>query len=493
MSSKYKIALIITGIFLILSMVIVTSYAWFNARVNGEYNASVITSGHMEVEYVDGPLIGTSTKMLPGNYVTKSFTVTNTGDVPTVYDIYLNNVINTFVNKDELVFELISENGLNLSQRQCPDVHTKIGQNIVLDVGETHNYELKISFLNKDYNQDANKGAMFSSVIELFEGLDVYHSSGDHYYVSELDGSFDDDCLTYNEFMTNNTQNYNYIKYHLDEYYYNTDGYYQIVERIIYDDLESCEAGLSFYVTAYNHECFEYGDKYSIKFIDKEISDSDDEIDNIFMTIDECKSVVAKNYNAAEYDEKNIINCEFTHVDNYKKVIRSDQSDVQSCIYESGRYYCNSQFGPWDNRSINSVQVSNFVNNFDDNFDCIDRNGDKYCLGKNDGNFLAYKRDGSVVQGTYYYPLIYFANIATSDQCYSDNRIYNYCHAYGSILNRKIYYIEDQYTNIYSYEECLAICGEDCNNGNAVCDNNIEASGNKIVTNNGLVFKRGFK
>ncbi len=165
MDNKYKKPLIMVAAFLVLSLVSITSYAFFTALVNGNSNAqaNVITTGHMEVTFLDGDLVGTASNMLPGDYIDKVFSVTNTGNVFALYDIYLNEVLNTFVLKDELTYELISEDGITISKTECPEENAKIGESIGLDVGQSHHYTIRITFLNKDYAQDYNKGAMFST------------------------------------------------------------------------------------------------------------------------------------------------------------------------------------------------------------------------------------------------------------------------------------------------------------------------------------------
>ena len=89
MNKKYTSLLVFLSFFLILSFIVVGSYAHFTATVNGNNLASnnVITTGHMEVTYVDGNVVGTTSKMMLGEYVEKHFSVTNTGTVESAYYI----------------------------------------------------------------------------------------------------------------------------------------------------------------------------------------------------------------------------------------------------------------------------------------------------------------------------------------------------------------------------------------------------------------------
>ena len=168
MNEHRNLLLVILSI-LFVSITTIASYAYFTANVSGNGIQNVVTTGHMEIKYTDGNLIGTNTNMLPGSYIEKQFTVENIGNVPTEYNIYLNDVINNFADKSDLVYELISEDGTNILQTTCPSVNTKIASNIALGVGITHHYTLKITFLNVNESQDDNKGKSFSAKLSLIE------------------------------------------------------------------------------------------------------------------------------------------------------------------------------------------------------------------------------------------------------------------------------------------------------------------------------------
>ncbi|MBE6158610.1 MAG: hypothetical protein E7159_02145 [Firmicutes bacterium] len=156
---------------LIIALVSITSYAYFTASIGGNATASntVIVTGYMEVTFENGNVVGTTSNMLPGDYVTLAFSVRNTGTVDTAYDIYLNDVINDFANKSDLVYELISSEGYNINQTTCPETNTKIASNVAIGVGQTHNYTLKITFKETNLNQDNNKGKTFRAKVELSE------------------------------------------------------------------------------------------------------------------------------------------------------------------------------------------------------------------------------------------------------------------------------------------------------------------------------------
>ena len=170
LNKNKKLLLVAISAFLVM-IISTVSYAYFTASVagNNSAQATVITTGNMQVTYAEGDIVGTTTNMLPGNYIEKSFTVENTGTVDTSYSIYLNDVENTFVTKSDLVYELITEDGRVVAQTTCPDSNSKIATDINLPVNATHHYTLRITFKETGLNQDDNKGKKFKSKIGLVE------------------------------------------------------------------------------------------------------------------------------------------------------------------------------------------------------------------------------------------------------------------------------------------------------------------------------------
>ena len=100
LNKKYQIGLLVIAIMLIISGV---SYAYFAVVTNGASNPNIVTSGTMKITYTDGPQI-TLDNAIPGDSLTKTFTVKNTGTVDTQYDIYFSDLINTFADQSDLAY-----------------------------------------------------------------------------------------------------------------------------------------------------------------------------------------------------------------------------------------------------------------------------------------------------------------------------------------------------------------------------------------------------
>ena len=171
MKDKKIIILSIVGVLLLASIAVATSYAYFVANISGnkDTNNVVVTNGVMALEYKDGDEI-TLANAVPGNSVTKTFTVKNTGNVSTNYTIYFSELSNKFVDKTDLVYTLTSsDGGKNVAQTQVPSTNEAMVSNYAIDAGKTHTYTLTITFLNKDENQNDNMGVTFSTKVSINE------------------------------------------------------------------------------------------------------------------------------------------------------------------------------------------------------------------------------------------------------------------------------------------------------------------------------------
>ena len=169
-----NIIIIIVAIFVVSGLLTLTSFAYFTATVQGNDSAynTVITTGEMALMLNDGEQVGLN-NAIPGDSITKEFSVKNTGTVETTYDVYFSELFNTFEDKNDLVYKLETSNGCaNDTEKIVPSIssdESKMVSACTINPNQTHNYTLTITFKNDGTNQDDNKGKKFSTKVSLNE------------------------------------------------------------------------------------------------------------------------------------------------------------------------------------------------------------------------------------------------------------------------------------------------------------------------------------
>ena len=169
-NKKKKILFVVfLVVVLVIGMIIGYSTAYFTATVinNPDPKNTIITTGNMAIEFSDGPEVKLE-KTIPGNSVTKTFSIKNTGTLDAYYNINLSDLVNDFADKNDLVYTLTStDGGANVSETVVPSSSGVIVTNKLIGINTTHNYSLKIEFKETNDNQDDNIGKNFSAKISV--------------------------------------------------------------------------------------------------------------------------------------------------------------------------------------------------------------------------------------------------------------------------------------------------------------------------------------
>ena len=168
LDKKYKMILLLLIILFIFVLIVGISYAFFVIQVSGEGNATIVKSGEIVMNFYDGPEVKAN-NLMPGDSVTKEFTIKNIGSLDATYDVYFSNVINTFVRKNDLVFTVSSVNGCSSTiQKVAPSSSGEIAvEQCLIPTGEEHLYTLTLTYLNTDEIQNDNMGKIFSTELSV--------------------------------------------------------------------------------------------------------------------------------------------------------------------------------------------------------------------------------------------------------------------------------------------------------------------------------------
>lgn len=156
---------------LIISALLLTtggSYAYyrFMRGVNGPVSASANTVDGLSISFQDGEFIGTE-NFVPGSSVTKYFSVTNDNNETVLFDVYLNDVVNTITRNNDLIYEVYDDNDTLLSSGTYPTTNAKIAADISLASNTTKTYHLVVNYVNSLEDQSVDIGFTFEGTVSL--------------------------------------------------------------------------------------------------------------------------------------------------------------------------------------------------------------------------------------------------------------------------------------------------------------------------------------
>ena len=181
---KLKNVIAISIISLLVLGVVGVSYAYFRLQIEGSGNDIVLDTGDLRLRYTDGKEITLSNAM-PGDSVSKTVTVENIGTRDVTYQLNWSDLINTIQNYEiHVTLECKSYTGYGTSNQaesgECnriyravpiSDISTSalIKNNISIKAGITHEYNITVTFDDKDYDQSSNMKKSFTGKVDIQE------------------------------------------------------------------------------------------------------------------------------------------------------------------------------------------------------------------------------------------------------------------------------------------------------------------------------------
>ena len=181
---KIKNVIAISIISLLVLGVVGVSYAYFRLQIEGSGNDIVLDTGDLRLRYTDGKEISLSNAM-PGDSVSKTVTVENIGTRDVTYQLNWSDLINTIQNYElHVTMECKSYTGYGTSNQtesgECNRIYRAvpisdtstsalIKNNISIKAGITHEYNITVTFDDKDYDQSSNMKKSFSGKVDISE------------------------------------------------------------------------------------------------------------------------------------------------------------------------------------------------------------------------------------------------------------------------------------------------------------------------------------
>ena len=167
---------ILYGMFLTFTFILVTglTYAFFSQTITGNDVAETInvTTTELKLNFTDGKYIELKEAM-PGDSITKTFSVENTGTETGYYKINWQE-FNNKIDNDELQVEFTcksykgsTESGTCSNLTREAAYNRDLKSNIEIESGIRHEYNLKLTFMDTNQNQNDNQGKSFSGVLRV--------------------------------------------------------------------------------------------------------------------------------------------------------------------------------------------------------------------------------------------------------------------------------------------------------------------------------------
>jgi len=167
----------VVAVLLLVVVALGISYAWFSAIITGNDTAknNKVVTGNLELTYTDTNEISLD-NVIPGDSFTKEVSVKNTGTLDVKYNLVWQSLTNTITN-NELVIEATckrlnssgTEDGTCESISQTPVSSNTIKKKISIEPNITHEYTVKVTFIDTGTVQNYNKNKSFSGKLGIEE------------------------------------------------------------------------------------------------------------------------------------------------------------------------------------------------------------------------------------------------------------------------------------------------------------------------------------
>lgn len=164
---KDKKLLIESAVIIGLLAVLGVTFAYFEMTIdNKDVKDQIVTTGTLKIKFSDGQDINI-TNLDPGTEITKTVSVENTGSMNTGYNLVWELLENGITN-NELLFEGSCKRLVNgVEDGTCSDITSKpIGNTVIkrisnIEAGVTHEYSIKITFVDTGSDQNYNMEKTF--------------------------------------------------------------------------------------------------------------------------------------------------------------------------------------------------------------------------------------------------------------------------------------------------------------------------------------------
>ena len=212
LTKSNKIKIIIVTVLIFLVAIAGISYAYFTIQIIGNDTASSIrvTTANLRLIYTD-TLVMSGEKIQPGWTQTKTITVENDGNQTVEYGIIWRELLNEITNNELVISATCTSNiqgntcegfekGIPTKTTLSNNVLIKPG--ISIEVGETHTYQVTVTFIETGSNQNYNQNKEFYGTLNIADGDSIAtDASYFTYYTQYTSVTYDIDMTTCKNYM----------------------------------------------------------------------------------------------------------------------------------------------------------------------------------------------------------------------------------------------------------------------------------------------------
>ena len=165
---KKTYIVVAASIMLLFCLAYQSAYAYFSttSQIEDNFNTNINSGAVSDLIITDGNHV-TSNNIIPGESVTNTFTVQNPNNLKVCFNLLWSDVVNEFINKEDLVVTLTDQSGRVLIDNQpFPTTNDEVlAENLSIEGSTTNTYTLTITYKNSGQNQIADMGKTFSGTI----------------------------------------------------------------------------------------------------------------------------------------------------------------------------------------------------------------------------------------------------------------------------------------------------------------------------------------
>ena len=167
-NKKVTILISIVSVLVFMVAIAAASYAFYTTTIEKEGDGGTkVGTAYLGSSFVDGPVVQIS-NIIPGDTITKTFTIGNNGGTEYQYKIVINEVQNEFEKTEDLQYTL-KRGETVIKTGSFPTQTGAITEVITIGAKEVHSYSLTIEYKNTTEDQSGDMGKTISGKIFIEE------------------------------------------------------------------------------------------------------------------------------------------------------------------------------------------------------------------------------------------------------------------------------------------------------------------------------------